>query len=156
MRGERDAHTLQTTALVNEAFLRLLGGPPVVWESRTHFFAVASTAMRRILVDYARNRDADKRGGEWQRVDLEEPAVVGRDDLAQVIAIDQALTRLASFDPRQARIVELRFFVGLTEEEIAEQLQLSPRTVKRDWRVARAWLQAELAGATESDRTGSV
>jgi RNA polymerase sigma factor (TIGR02999 family) len=145
MRHERADHTLQATALVHEAFIRLLGDGQQDWDSRRHFFAVAATAMRRILVDHARGRAADKRGGDWQRVDLDEPAVVGRDDLDQVIAIDEALTRLAGWDARQARIVELRFFVGLSEEEIAQLLDVSVRTVKRDWRLARAWLHAELS-----------
>jgi RNA polymerase sigma factor (TIGR02999 family) len=148
MRGERDGHTLQATALVNEAFIRLLGGGGVEWEGRAHFFAVAATAMRRILVDHARSRDAGKRGGDLQRVDFEEPAVVGENDLDQLIAIDRALTTLASWDPRQSRIVELRFFAGLSEDEIAEQLRVSTRTVKREWRLARAWLRAELEGSS--------
>lgn len=152
MRNERADHTLQATALVHEAFMRLFVGTEQEWESRGHFFAVAATAMRRVLVDYARARAAEKRGGELQRVDLDEPAIVGRDNLEQVIAIDEALTRLAGWDARQARIVELRFFVGLSEEEIAELLNVSARTVKRDWRLARVWLHAELAEVPSSVR----
>ena len=155
MRHERDGHTLQATALVHEAFIRLMSGASQDWESRSHFFAVAATAMRRILVDHARAHGAEKRGGDLQRVDLEEPAVVGRDDLDQIVAIDQALTRLAAWDARQARIVELRFFAGLSEEEIAELLQVSTRTVKRDWRLARAWLRAELADPRTAPSTSS-
>ena len=152
MRYERADHTLQATALVHEAFMRLVGGTEPQWDNRNHFFAVAATAMRRVLVDYARARAAGKRGGELQRVDLDEPAVVGRDDLDQVIAIDQALTRLAAWDARQSRVVELRFFAGLSEEEIAELLHVSARTVKRDWRLARAWLHAELADGRVDSR----
>jgi RNA polymerase sigma factor (TIGR02999 family) len=156
MRGEREGHTLQATALVHEAFIRLLGGTEAEWESRAHFFAVAATAMRRILVDYARSHSASKRGGELRRVDFKEPAVVGRDDLDQVIAIDRALTKLASWDPRQSLIVELRFFAGLSEDEIAAQLRVSTRTVKRDWRMARAWLHAELASSSGLARANSA
>ncbi len=145
MRNERADHTMQATALVHEAFMRLFGGSEPQWDDRRHFFAVAATAMRRVLVDYARARGAGKRGGELQRVNLDESAVVGHDHLDQVIAIDQALARLALLDARQSRIVELRFFTGLSEEEIAELLQVSARTVKRDWRLARVWLHGELA-----------
>jgi RNA polymerase sigma factor (TIGR02999 family) len=142
---ERAQHTLQATALVHEAFMRLLGGAQQNWENRRHFFGVAAMAMRRVLVDHARARAADKRGGGLQRVNLEEPAAVGHDNLDEIIAINQALTRLEAQDPRQARVVELRFFAGLSEEAIAELLNVSERTVKRDWRLARAWLRAELA-----------
>jgi len=154
MRYERADHTLQATALVHEAFMRLFAGAEQDWEGRRHFFAVAATAMRRVLVDHARARAAEKRGGQRRRVELDEPAVMVDDNLEQVLAIDQALVRLARLDQRQARIVELRFFAGLPEAEIADLLDVSTRTVKRDWRLARTWLHAELAAARpQADET---
>lgn len=145
MRQERADHTLQPTALVHEAFMRLVVSAEQGWENRRHFFAVAATAMRRVLVDHARARAAEKRGGALRRVDLDDPAAFERTNLDEIIAIDQALTRLAHLDARQARIVEMRFFGGLSEEAISDLLNVSVRTVKRDWRLARAWLRAELA-----------
>lgn len=145
MKQERADHTLQATALVHEAFMRLVIGVEQDWNNRRHFFAVAAMAMRRVLVDYARARTADKRGGALHRVDFNEPAVFDGDNLEEVIDIDRALARLELQDARQARVVELRFFAGLSEEAIAELLNVSVRTIKRDWRMARAWLRAELA-----------
>jgi RNA polymerase sigma factor (TIGR02999 family) len=154
--SERAEHTLAPTALVNELYLRLVDQRRATWDNRAHFFGVSAQLMRRILVDYARARETDKRGGSVTRVSLDDLAddgpaqhtVEGRGDAAaaDVLAIDQALERLALIDPDQARIVELRFFAGLTVEETAHVLQRSPRTVKREWRLARAWLYRELRG----------
>jgi RNA polymerase sigma factor (TIGR02999 family) len=148
---ERAGHTLQTTALVHEAYLRLAGQDQVDWKNRAYFFGAVATVMRRILVDHARRRVRDKRGGGVAVVPLEqvpEPvASAALDAGVDVQALDEALDRLAAIDPRQARVVELRFFSGMTIEEIAEVLNLSPGTVKRDWTVARAWLFAELGPA---------
>ena len=141
---ERGPNTLETTGLVHEAYLRLAGAAEIDWQSRTHFFAVAARVMRRILVDAARQRRAEKRGGQQERVTLDERVMGNGLAPEEMLALDSALDRLASMDPRQAQIVELRFFGGLTEEEIASQLQISTRTVKRDWSVARAWLHGEL------------
>jgi RNA polymerase sigma factor (TIGR02999 family) len=146
MRRERPAHTLQPTALVNEAYLRLAGAARLNWESRAHFFGIAARAMRQILVDHARERAAVKRGGHWQRVTLDEhiDAFAGSD--VDLFELDHALSRLASLDERTARVVELRFFAGLTEEEIAHVLGISRRTVQREWWTAKMWLRRELAG----------
>jgi len=146
MRAERGDHTLQPSALVNEAYLRLLADAPPDLENRQHFFAVAAQVMRRILVDYARAYRSEKRGGNLNRVSLDDPLAFTSSDSDEMIALDAALTRLAEIDPRQSRIVELRFFVGLTEEEIAQLLSLSTRTIKREWQMAKAWLYAELGG----------
>ncbi|MFQ5738995.1 MAG: sigma-70 family RNA polymerase sigma factor [Acidobacteriota bacterium] len=146
MLGERPGHTLQTTALVHEAYLRLLGGADrVEWRNRVHFFAVAATLMRRVLVDYARSRGSIKRGGDHQRVDFEAAATLTQERLDEVLAVDEALSRLSEWAPRQSHMVELRFFGGLTFEEIAEALDVSVRTLKRDWRLARSWLRAQLS-----------
>ena len=144
MRGERPDHTLQPTALVHEAYLRLAGQREVDWQSRAHFFAVAAQLMRRILVDHARARKAEKRGGGEPRVALNESLAMTEEKSAELMALDEALTRLAERDPRQARAVELRFFGGLSEEEAAEVMGISLRTLKRDWSVARAWLFKEI------------
>jgi RNA polymerase sigma factor (TIGR02999 family) len=146
LRRERAGHTLQASALVNEAYLRLLGGGGAVqWESRAHFFVTAAQTMRRILIDHARKRAASKREGLLNRVELHDHlAVTGAEDPAAMIDLDEALERLAQLDPRQSRIVELRFLAGLSVEETAEVLNISPKTVKRDWSVARAWLEGEL------------
>jgi RNA polymerase sigma-70 factor, ECF subfamily len=144
MRGEQPGHTLQATALVHEAYLRLAGQTEINWQNRAHFFGVAASLMRRILVDHARTRRAKKRGGSNQKVSLDVGTLVQSDPPRQVLALDEALERLARRDPRQSRIVELRFFGGLSEEETAEVLGISTRTVKRDWRVARAWLYQQL------------
>ena len=142
---ERGPHTLQTTALVHEAYLKMVGQHSVHWKNRSHFFAIASQAMRRILIDHARKKIADKRGGEVARISLEEIDVgsVGSDQ--NLIALDEALTDLEKMDPQQSRIIELRYFGGLTVEETAEVLQISPRTVAREWAMARAWLYGRLS-----------
>jgi RNA polymerase sigma factor (TIGR02999 family) len=143
---EGTGHTLQPTALVNEAFLKLVDQRAVKWQNRAHFFGIAAQAMRRILVDHARAHAAGKRGGGERRVSLDDaPAVTGTVDI-DVLALDEALTRLAAIDPQQSRVVELRFFGGLTMEETAEVMQISPATVGREWRMAKAWLFAELRG----------
>jgi RNA polymerase sigma-70 factor (ECF subfamily) len=148
MRAERGNHTLQPTALVHEAFLRLADDTGSL-ESRRHFFGVAASAMRRILVEHARARYAAKRGGHAPRVSIDDVAVAAPDTLDPVDleALDAALTRLAAHDARQARVVELRYFAGLTVEETADVLAASPRTVKRDWQMARAWLRREMSRA---------
>lgn len=140
MRKERAGHTLQTTALVNEAYMRLADYKKMRWQSRAHFFAVAAQVMRRILVESARSRNFAKRGGGAQKVELDEAAVVSAGRSAEVIAVDEALIELDSWDARKARIVELRFFGGLSIEETAQVLKISPTTVQREWRSAKAWL----------------
>ena len=144
LQAERPDHTLQPTALVNEAYLRLLGHAGVDWKDRVHFFAAAAQAMRRILVDHARMRRARKRDGALHRVELTDALAISDDRLDQVIEIDEALTRLEVRDPRQCRVVELRFFGGLIDTEIADVLGIAPRTVSREWTLARAWLYGEL------------
>ncbi|HEU4509773.1 MAG TPA: sigma-70 family RNA polymerase sigma factor [Pyrinomonadaceae bacterium] len=144
LRRERPGHTLQPTALVHEAYLRLAGAQDVPWQNRTHFFAIAATLMRRILVEHARKKAASKRGGAEIRLTLDEN-LAGADKGIDLLAVDQALERLAAIDAQQARVVELRFFSGLSVEESAEALGVSPRTVKRDWSVAKAWLHRELS-----------
>jgi RNA polymerase sigma-70 factor (ECF subfamily) len=144
LRSERPDHTLQPTALVHEAYIRLLGQREIMWQNRAHFFGVAAQLMRRILVDHARAHQAEKRGGHKQKVPLDEALEYTADKSAELVALDEALDRLAARDPRQARVVELRFFAGLTEQETAELLGISVRTVKRDWDVARAWLYKEI------------
>ena len=145
MRHERRNHTLQPTALVHEAYERLIQQPQIPWQNRAHFFATASQLMRHILVDHARKRQAAKRGGIQQQVTLDEAILPVTDHSVDVLALHEALERLARFDARQSRIVELHFFGGLTFEEIAEVLNMSERTVKGDWSMARAWLKGELA-----------
>jgi RNA polymerase sigma-70 factor, ECF subfamily len=146
LRYERPDHTLQPSALVNEAYIRMLG-VHAGWENRAHFFVTASGVMRRILVDHARKRRADKRDGKLQRVTLDwEIAGAADEDVEQVLAIHAAVERLAEWDPRQAKVVELRYFSGFTVPEIAEILEVSEKTVKRDWSMARAWLQTQLEG----------
>jgi RNA polymerase sigma factor (TIGR02999 family) len=147
LRRERPDHTLQATALVHEAYLRLADEPDARWENRAHFLAVAAQAMRRILVDHARGRNAQKRGGGDVRRSLDglEGIVAAEGPEVDLLALDEALGRLAVFDPRQARVVELRFFGGLTVEETAAVTGLSDRTVKREWQMARAWLRREMA-----------
>ncbi|CAN5475678.1 sigma-70 family RNA polymerase sigma factor [soil metagenome] len=140
MRKERVGHTLQTTALVNEAYMRLAEYKKMRWQSRTHFFAVSAQVMRRVLVEHARSRNFAKRGGGAQKISLDETAVVSAGRSAEVIAVDDALTDLESWDPRKGKIVELRFFGGLSIEETAEVLKVSPTTVQREWRSAKAWL----------------
>ncbi|HEV8240742.1 MAG TPA: sigma-70 family RNA polymerase sigma factor [Thermoanaerobaculia bacterium] len=154
LRKERAGHTLQATALVNEAFLRLSGRERVHVEARVQFFAVAAQAMRRVLVDHARRRQADKRGGRETPVPLTEVAEAQLADSPQVdlIAVDDALQRLAALDERQARVVELKFFAGLEVDEIAAALDISPSTVQREWRMARAWLRHQLASGGEATK----
>ena len=144
LRRERPGHTLQTSALINEAYLRLVDAQDVPWQSRAHFCAVAANLMRRILVDHARMKRAEKRGGADVRLPLDEAMGVAGSQEVDLIALDEALEMLAALDPQQARVVELRFFTGLSVEETAEALGVSPRTVKRDWGMARAWLYSEL------------
>lgn len=144
MRRERPDHTLQPTALVNEAFLKLVDQKAVRWQNRAHFMGIAAQAMRRILVDHARARTSGKRGAGERPVPLDDAIVFADMPNADVLALDEALTRLAAFDPQQSRVVELRFFGGLTMEETAEALHISPATVGREWTLAKAWLYAEL------------
>jgi RNA polymerase sigma factor (TIGR02999 family) len=151
MRRERPGHSLQATALVNEAYMRLVGYTRMRWQDRAHFFAVAAQVMRRILVEHARRHNL-KRGGDVPHVSLDEAVLVGVDDDVDLVALDDAMTALARLDPRQAQVVELRFFGGLGVDETAEVLGVSPVTVKRDWRAAKAWLYRELAGGTTSGR----
>jgi RNA polymerase sigma factor (TIGR02999 family) len=147
LRGERAGHTLQTTALVNEAYLRLVDQNNVRWQNRAHFFGIAAQLMRRILVDHARAKHRAKRGGADLRVTLNEATAVAADREVDLVALDEALDRLAKIDLQQSRVVELRFFSGLNVEETAEVLNISPATVKRDWSVAKAWLYREISGA---------
>ena len=151
MRGQRAGHTLQTTALVNEAYLRLIDASQVKWQNRAHFFAVAAHFMRRILVDFARSRNYKKRGGGAQAVSLDEAMIVTPERGADLLAVDEALTRLEALNERQAQVVELRYFGGLSEEETAEALKVSVRTVRRDWNFARVWLHRELTGKGAND-----
>jgi RNA polymerase sigma factor (TIGR02999 family) len=144
LRQERPDHTLQSAALVNEAYLRLLGIDPPQWESRTHFFTIAAQLMRQILVDYARRHRALKRGGETCRVSLEGATSLAEWRGVDVLSLDDALQTLAKIDPRQGRVVELRFFAGLSLEEISDALEISTATVQRDWTTARAWLHREI------------
>jgi len=144
LRGERSDHTLQPTALVHEAYLRLIDQREVDWQNRTHFFSVAAEMMRRILVNYARDRNTQKRGGTQHKVALDEAISSTLERDIEVVSLDDALTDLAELDPRQARIVELRFFAGLTVEEVAEVLDVSPATIKREWRTAKLWLKREM------------
>lgn len=144
MRRERTGHTLQTTALVHEAYLKLLGQHSVDWQNRAHFFGIAAQVMRRVLVDHARGHARDKRGGGLEPVPLDEALVFSPERSKEFLELDSALERLAAMDARQAQIVEMRYFGGLTVEETAEVLGVSPKTVKRDWAVAKAWLHGEL------------
>lgn len=149
LRGERRDHTLQTTALINEAYLRLVGQKSVEWQNRAHFFGLAANMMRRILVDYAKTKHRAKRGGGEEEVSLENvlsvaSATTNEDVKIDLIALDMALNKLADKDARLAKIVELRYFSGLTVEETAEVLKISTMTVKRDWNVAKAWLHKEI------------
>jgi RNA polymerase sigma-70 factor, ECF subfamily len=146
MAGERSDHTLQTTALVNEVYLRLVDCGQVKWRDRAHFFAVSAQLMRRILVDYARSRGYQKRGGTVPQLSLEDAASVCNEPDANLLALDDALKALTAIDERKSRVVELRFFGGLSIEETAEVLAISTDTVLRDWRLARAWLLRELNG----------
>jgi RNA polymerase sigma factor (TIGR02999 family) len=146
MRRERAGHTLQTTALVNEAYVRLVDASRVEWRDRAHFFAVSANLMRRILVDFARTRRYQKRGGGAIAVSLDVDDIPSPQPGPDIVALDAALEELAAFDPDAARIVELRFFGGMTVEETAEVVGLSPRTIKREWAAAKAWLLGEMGG----------
>ena len=148
MEGERPGHTLQTTALVNEAYLRLADQTNPNWQSRAHFFAVAARAMRQILVSYARSNRAQKRGGGGARIELDEAAIMSPEQSNEIVDVHEALERLATLDSRKAQVVELKYFGGLNYDEMAEVLKISPVTVRRDWRFAKAWLYTELRGAT--------
>jgi RNA polymerase sigma factor (TIGR02999 family) len=148
MAGERAGHSLQATALVNEAYLRLINAKDVAWHDRAHFLAVAARVMRRILVDHARSRHYQKRGGDAVRVTLDEALVVAREPDEDFVALDDALTALEAVDARKSQVVEMRFFGGLTIEETAEALQISRDTVKRDWSIAKLWLLRELRAGT--------
>lgn len=156
MRGEPSAQTLQTTALVHEAYVRLVGGTNVSWNNRAHFFGVCARLMRQILVDRARARKAEKRGGESPRAELQDwqAAAPARDE--EILALDEALTRLALQDPRRGKVVELRYFGGLTAEETAAVLDVSVETVVRDWKVARLWLRRELRGGAANAASSKV
>ena len=144
LHGERRNHTLQPTALVHEAYLRLVDQRPVAWQNRAQFFGLASRMMRRILVDHARRKNMHKRSGQWLRVSLADRALPGPTADFDVLALDELLVRLAAFDARKSRVVELRYFGGLSLEETADVLDIAPRTVEREWRVARAWLHTQL------------
>src|SRR5947209_8421261 len=150
MKQERSGHTLQTSALVNEAFVRLVDQRDVRWQNRAHFFGIAAQIMRRILVDYARNRHYAKRGGSARQVSLNEALIVSEERSAEVVALDDALKRLATMDERKSQIVELRFFGGLSIDETAEVLGVSPGTVMRDWTLAKAWLRKETVRGFEN------
>jgi RNA polymerase sigma-70 factor, ECF subfamily len=154
MKGERAGHSLQTTALVNEAYMRLAEVTRMQWQDRAHFFAVSSRLMRRILVDHARRQNL-KRGADAIHVSLEEVAVLGGDRPADMVALDDALDALGRLDSRKVQIVEMRFFGGLSVEEAAEVLKVSPATVRRDWSIAKLWLYRELGGG-EGDEFGAV
>jgi RNA polymerase sigma factor (TIGR02999 family) len=150
--GERSDHSLQATELVHEAYLRLQRSAPVAWESRAHFYVAAAEAMRRILIEHARKRSRRKHGGGLQRIPLNAAELVDSADPEEIVSVDQAIRRIEKRDPRLARIVRLRFFVGLGTEEIAELLRVSDRTVRRDWNFARAWLYRELGGKDEQEK----
>jgi len=147
LRSERTGHTLTTTALVHESYLKLAEQTRSVFRDRTHFLAVASQAMRRILIDYARGHRAARRGGDQERVDLDDAALAAVEQSESLIALHEALERLEQLDPRQARVVECRFFGGMTEQETANALGVTERTVRRDWIKAKLWLYAELRGS---------
>jgi len=151
MGRERPGHTLQTTALVNEAYMRLVNQNQVDWQSRAHFFAIASQVMRHLLVDYARRRKYAKRGGSARQITLDETALVSQERDTGLIALDEALERLAAIDLRKSRIVELRYFGGLSVEETSEVLAVSVITVKREWLKAKAWLYRELSQENHDD-----
>jgi RNA polymerase sigma factor (TIGR02999 family) len=146
LQKERPDHTLQSAALVHEAYLRLIGLSAPQWESRAHFFAIAAGLMRQILVDYARRHTAKKRGGSLCKVSLNDATTASRRKDVDVVALDDALKTLAKIDPRQSRVVELRFFAGLSLQEISDAMEIAPATVQRDWTAARAWLHREISG----------
>jgi RNA polymerase sigma-70 factor (ECF subfamily) len=157
LRAERSDHTMQTTALVNETYLRLIDASRVPWQDRAHFFAIAAQLMRRVLVDQARKRQFQKRGGNLTRISLEEAMVVSPERNVDLMALDEALDRLAKFAPRKCRVVELRFFGGLSIDETAVALGVSTDIVKREWRTAKLWLLHELGGTDEkSDESDTM
>lgn len=145
MKRESPHHTLQTSALVNEAFVRLVDQKNVKWQNRAHFFGIAAQMMRRILVDHARSRHYAKRGGGAQQISFDEALVISDERTAEVVAVDEALQRLEEFDARKSKIVEMRFFAGLSIQETAEVLGVSPGTIMRDWTLAKAWLRREIS-----------
>ena len=151
MRKERAGQTLQTTALIHEAYVRLIDAQEIKWENRAHFFGVAARIMRQILVATAREHSAQKRGGRAQQVSLDEGLIVSQRYDEDLISIDEALSALAEFDERKAKVVEMRFFGGLTEQEIATALSVSPETVRRDWRIARSWLRRRISGEPQHE-----
>ena len=155
MARENPGHTLQTTALVNEVYLRLVDVQAVNWQDRAHFFAISARMMRRILTDFARSRNYQKRGGTALHVSFDEALAVSQEQDAEIVAIDDALSQLAALDSRKSQVVELRFFGGLSEVEIAEVLKVSPETVRRDWRFAKSWLHRVLSGEKD-DETGAL
>jgi RNA polymerase sigma factor (TIGR02999 family) len=155
MGGERKGHSLQATALVNEAYLRLVDVRQVNWQNRAHFLAMSARLMRRVLVDHARSKNYQKRGGGAARVTLDEELIVSDEPGQDLVALDDALQALAQFDDRKSRVIELRFFGGLSVEETASVLKVSPDTVMRDWRLAKAWLLREMGGSPEGiERSG--
>lgn len=156
MTKEKAGHTLQTTALVNEAYLRLVDLARIEWQDRSHFFAISANLMRRILVDFARSRGYQKRGGDIRKISLDESLLVSPEPGAELIRIDEALAALSEFDARKARVVEMRFFGGMTEDETAEVLHVSRETVKRDWRLARNWLLCELTDGTDRNESRTL
>src|ERR1043166_4937553 len=149
LQRERPDHTLQATGLLHEAYLRLVDQSTATWQSRAHFFGVAAQVMRRILVDYARSHRAGKRGGGWDKLEFDDALAPAAERSVDLVALDDALKDLLALDPRQSQIVELRFFGGLTNEEIGEVLDVSPRTVKREWRIAKAWLRRAIMTGEE-------
>ena len=150
MRNERAGHTLQTSALINEAYLRLIDAQQVHWQNRAHFFGIAAQLMRRVLVDFARSRGYKKRGGGALQVSLDETMVITKERGEDLVALDEALSALSELDERKGRVVEMRFFGGLSEKEIAEALAVSPETVRRDWRLAKSWLRRRLSETTNA------
>ena len=154
LRHERPGHTLQATALVHEVYLKVAGQPNARWQSRAHFFAVASQLMRRILVDYARTQQRLRRGGKQEKVSLDEVLLVAPDRTHELLSVHESLARLEKLDARQGRIVELRYFGGLTVDETAEVLRISSKTVTREWNMAKAWLYGELKERREDDGRG--
>lgn len=156
MTKEKAGHILQTTALVNEAYLRLVDLTRIEWQDRSHFFAMSANLMRRILVDFARSRGYQKRGGDRRKISLDESLLVSPEPGAELIRIDEALAALSEFDARKARVVEMRFFGGMTEDETAEVLHVSRETVKRDWRLARNWLLCELTDGTDRNESRTL
>ncbi len=149
MLRERAGHTLQTTAVVNEAYIRLIDARQIEWKDRAHFFAISANLMRRILVEFARSRGRNKRGGDVRKVELDEAFVISPQRGTDIVALDDALTALAAIDERKAKVIELRFFGGLSVEETAEVLGVSPDTVMRDWRLAKVWLWREMKHGAE-------